>query len=204
MSYIACLSGGGGIKEYAARELICIIKQDINKLISRITHRERESVMLDWAQAQTYSPNKESFIGTLDERNGSLLDNDETTLESERQRLNNVLKSIDNTLCITEQRRENKVDLFILNTSERTLFDKIGDYLKEHENSSQYSVASREIETTHEKAAYLKIKKYCFVIQRIPMALVNKKKYSPFNLLLLVGTILIAMYLVKLLYRIVQ
>lgn len=158
--------------------------------------------MADWEKAQTYSPSKESIIGSPKERNGSLLDNDKPTLEKEQKRLDTALKEIDTTLCITEHREEENMDLFILNTSEKVLFDKIEVYLKEHENPLQYSLISRLMKVPHEKASYLMIDKYRFAIQRIPLP---RKKNPLFpNLLFLSVVCLLVLYLGSLIYKIVQ
>lgn len=158
--------------------------------------------MADWEKAQTYSPSKESIIRSSEERNGPLFDNDTSTLEKERKRLDIALKEIEPSLCITEHRKQENVDLFILNTTEKVLFDKIEAYLKENENPLQYSLISHLMEVPHEKASYIPIKKYFFAIQRMPL---SRKKNSLFlNILFLSAVSLLALYLGSLIYKIVQ
>ncbi len=156
--------------------------------------------MTDWGKAHIHSPGDEAYKCTT--RNTPLFDNDATTLGSERKRLDTAIKGIDNGLCITECRKEGEENWFILNTLEKVLFEKIEVYLKEHENPLQYSLISREIVTPHEKASYIPIKKYCFAIRRMPLSL--KRQPSFLGLLLLGGVLLLSLYLVGLIYKIVQ
>lgn len=145
-----------------------------------------------------------SFISVERHDSGLPLDNDPTTLEKERTRIQNALSKFSERLRIVEttETRDGNGNVFVLNTLSRDFIEKIREYFTRNESNTRYevSIETHELPLDHLKNDSMRFLQETVTVHRRAF----KPLKRPFAKTLFVQGIVscVALYLLYLIMRI--